>query len=103
MQTQETFSTHKSQSGPGSVRFGTVRVWDGSSGFGFSSDGSFLKTVFLFEYGFNSRRELEGGELEGARKQFPSKKVFLCFKKVFKGKKASKKPPETFLEILFSF
>ena len=35
------------------------------------------------------------------RKHLLSKKVFLCFKKAFRRKKASKKPPETFKPIFF--
>ena len=33
----------------------------------------------------------KGGEPEGVRRFFLSKKVFLCFKKVLEGKKVSKK------------
>ena len=43
----------------------------------------------------------KGGELEGVRKQFPSKKALLCFKKVLKGKKVSKKRPENLLRTHF--
>ena len=38
----------------------------------------------------------KGGEREGVRKQFLSKKVFLCSKKALEGKMPSKKRPETF-------
>ena len=39
---------------------------------------------------------------EGVRKPLLSNKVFLRLKKVFRRKKASKKPPETFWEPIFS-
>ena len=42
------------------------------------------------------RRELKGVSPEGVRRYFLSKKVFLCFKKVLEGKRASKKASETF-------
>ena len=51
--------------------------------------------IFLGENEEKSQR-IRGGEPEGVRKHLLSKKVFLCSKKVFRRKKPSRKPPETF-------
>ena len=50
----------------------------------------------MLQCNFCSSQRVRGGEPEGVRKHLLSKKGFLCSKKVFRRKKASKKPLETF-------
>ena len=61
----------------------------------FTTDSQFT-TPIVFSMSGSLLQRVRGGEPEGVRKHLLSKKAFSRLRRFLEGKKASKKPPETF-------